>query len=92
VELIAWLTDPDNLGPWGASSYILPARRSALETWTTPADYVAFADGELERAQPYPAAAASVIMNAFSEAVFDVVTLAATPQLAAQRAAEAVRP
>jgi len=92
VELIAWLTAPENLGPWGASSYILPARRSALESWTAPADYLAFVDGELERAQPYPAAAASVIMNAFSEAVFDVVTLAATPQLAAQRAAEAVRP
>lgn len=91
VELIAWLTSPDNLGPWSASSYILPARRSALENWPAPPDYLTFAQAELERAQPYPPTAVTVIMNALNEALFDVVTLAASPQAAAEQAAEDVR-
>jgi ABC-type glycerol-3-phosphate transport system substrate-binding protein len=91
VELIAWLTSPENLGPWSASSNILPARRSALENWAAPTSYLTFAQTELERALPYPPTATTAIISALNEAVFDVVTLTASPQAAAEEAAEAVR-
>jgi multiple sugar transport system substrate-binding protein len=92
AELITWLADSANLGSWSAQSHTLPARRTAFDYWPQDEDYIRFIQEQLEAAAPYPLPATGTLLTALGNAVFDVVTLAASPQVAAEQAAAEVRP
>jgi ABC-type glycerol-3-phosphate transport system substrate-binding protein len=91
AELIVWLAGSANLGSWSAQSHTLPARRTAFEYWPEEEAYIRFVQEQLEAAEPYPAAAGT-LLTAFGNAVFDVISLAESPQVAAEQAAAEVRP
>jgi ABC-type glycerol-3-phosphate transport system substrate-binding protein len=87
AELLSWLAEGSNLGEWSLSSMRLPARRTAFEQWPDEDDYIAFLGEELEGAEAFPNAAQNTVIDALGEALFDVLTLAKTPQAAAEDAA-----
>lgn len=91
-ELLTSLIDSSALGEWSYASNFLPARQAALAFWPSDDPYVAFARGQLNRARPMPFSSTSSIMTVLNNAVFDVVTLAKTPQAAAEEAAAALQP
>lgn len=91
-QLLNSLIADDQLGEWSYASNYLPARQAALAFWPQDDAYVAFARGQLNRAQAMPFSNSSNIMTVLNNAVFDVVTLAKTPQVAAEEAAAALQP
>jgi ABC-type glycerol-3-phosphate transport system substrate-binding protein len=91
AELMAWLIESQNLGEWSLAASTLPGRRTAFGLWPARDPYVEFLENELDRAQPFPAEANANVMNALSSAIFDVLTLAKPPQLAAEEASMAVQ-
>ncbi len=91
-ELLISLIDSSALGEWSYASNYLPARQAALAFWPADDPYVAFAREQLNRARPMPFSSTSSIMTVLNNAVFDVVTLAKTPQAAAEEAAAALQP
>jgi ABC-type glycerol-3-phosphate transport system substrate-binding protein len=91
-ELLNSLIASDQLGEWSYASNYLPARQAALAFWPQDDSYVAFAREQLNRAQAMPFSSSSNIMTVINNAVFDVVTLAKTPQAAAEEAAAALQP
>ncbi len=91
AELMAWLIESQNLGEWSLAASTLPGRQSAFDLWPSRDPYVKFLENELSRAHPFPAAANANVMSALSSAVFDVLTLAKSPQLAAEEASMAVK-
>lgn len=91
-ELLNSLIAEDELGEWSYASNYLPARKAALAFWPEDDDYVDFAREQLNRAQAMPFSSSSNIMTVLNNAVFDVVTLAKTPQIAAEEAAAALQP
>lgn len=92
AELITWLAASANLGSWSAQSHTLPAHRAAFDYWPEEEGYIRFVQEQLEAAVPYPTSATGVLLTALSNAVFDVITLAESPQVAAEQAAAEVRP
>jgi ABC-type glycerol-3-phosphate transport system substrate-binding protein len=92
IQLIGWLTDPDNLAVWSQEAGYVPARRSALAAWSGNDDYFAFLDAQLTLAQPYPVTATGPIQDALAIALFDVISLARTPGAAAEEALQRLRP
>lgn len=91
VELLSWLASPANLGDWSYQNRSLPGRRAAFQQWPADDAYISFLQGQLEQAIPFPTAANSTMMTALSAAVYDVISLAQSPQVAAETAAAAVR-
>jgi ABC-type glycerol-3-phosphate transport system substrate-binding protein len=91
VELLTWLAAGPNLGDWSWQSRNLPARRLAFEQWPADDGYINFLQIQLEQAIPYPAAANSTVMTALNAAVYDVISLGQSPQVAAEEAAAAVQ-
>ncbi len=91
-ELLNSLIAGDQLGEWSYASNYLPARQAALAFWPQEDRYVSFAREQLSRAQAMPFSSSSNIMTILNNAVFDVVTLAKTPQVAAEEAAAALQP
>lgn len=87
IELITFLSQPENLGAWSRAANILPARGDALAEWDLDDPAVQFLAQELERAQPNPVAPGSQLINVLRDAVFDVTSLAETPRAAAENAA-----
>ncbi len=92
LALLTALTAPEELGAWSLQSNALPARRSALATWSADDPYVSFLAAQLELAQALPEEATGSLLEAMRNAVFDVVSLAQSPRAAAQAAVSAVRP
>ena len=90
AELLGWLVEGSNLGEWSLAAMRLPARRSAFEQWPLEDEYIAFLLEELENAQAFPNMADKMIVDALGDALFDVLTLAKTPQAAAEDAAAAL--
>jgi ABC-type glycerol-3-phosphate transport system substrate-binding protein len=91
VELLTWLAAAPNLGDWSWQSRNLPARRSAFEQWPADDAYITFLQIQLEQAVPYPAAADLTMITALQGAVYDVIFLSESPQVAAEGAATVVR-
>ena len=89
-ELLNILIASDQLGEWSYASNYLPAQQAALAFWPQEDAYVAFATEQLSRAKAMPISSTSSIMTILNNAVFDVVTLAKTPQAAAEEAAAAI--
>ncbi|MCB8989076.1 MAG: extracellular solute-binding protein [Ardenticatenaceae bacterium] len=86
AEVITFLSSDVNLAEWSYQTYLLPARRSAMHLWPQESAYVRFIQRELELAQAFPITANSTILNAIGNAVFDVVSLTKSPQVAAEEA------
>ena len=91
-DLLNSLIASDQLGEWSYASNYLPARQASLAFWPQDDSYVAFAREQLNRAQAMPFSSSSNIMTVLNNAVFDVVTLAKTPQVAAEEASAALQP
>ena len=91
VELISWLTNEQNLGPWSQQSSILPATRPAFASWDDDS-YINFLSEQLERAEAFPVQADSDILMALETAVFELLSLSEAANIAAQKAVDAVRP
>ncbi len=92
AEMLDLLISSPYLGEWSLVENRLPSRHQAFTVWPNDDTYLNFIQLELERAQPDPAAPSSPIMEALGNAVFDVVSLAQTPQEAAGEAVTAVQP
>lgn len=90
AELLGWLVEGSNLGEWSLAAMKLPARRSAFEQWPVEDEYIAFLLEELESAQAFPHTADKMVIDALGGALFDVLTLAKTPQAAAEDAVAAL--
>lgn len=86
AEVITFMSDETNLAEWSFPARFLPARRSALQLWPQDSTYVRFVQRELELAEAFPGSANSAILNAIGNAVFDVVSLTKSPQVAAEEA------
>ena len=91
IELISWLTNANNLGGWSQQSGILPASRTALASWEGD-PYLTFLAEQLERAAPYPVQADTTMIDALTTAIFDLISLAVSPQEAADQVIATVRP
>jgi ABC-type glycerol-3-phosphate transport system substrate-binding protein len=86
VELMRWLTTPDNLGAWSLAASILPARSRAFTSWSEQG-LASIGDQLLKVAQPEPSASTlSVLGPALNTAVQSVLTGQATPDQAANTA------
>ena len=90
-DLLNSLIASNQLGEWTYASNLLPARQAAFAFWPGEDPYVIFAREQLNRARAMPVSATSNVMTALNNAVFDVVTLAKTPQVAAEEAAAALQ-
>lgn len=86
AELLTYLVDTPNLGEWSAQSMLLPAREGALVFWPEDDPYVSFAGDQLLVADSHPFSPNHEVMLALSDAVFDVVSLTKSPQVAAEEA------
>jgi len=83
AELLNWLIAGPNMGEWTLAAKLLPVRRSAFEQWPAENDYIQFLIGELERANTLPATVDNRVLTSLSTAVYDILSLAQTPQAAA---------
>lgn len=92
ADLLNTLIASNALGEWSYASRYLPARQAAFAFWPEDDPYVLFAREQLSRARAMPVSSASSIMTVLNNAVFDVVTLAKTPQVAAEEAVAALQP
>lgn len=92
VELIRTFTTAENMGDWSFNNRILPAKADAFRQWPVTDPYAAFAQQELERADPMPLTDTGPIMKALENAVFDVVSLSKTSQEAAAEAVNSLQP
>ena len=92
ADLINTLTTPENLGSWSFNSRILPANPEAFNQWPEEDTFVLFANQELQRVIDMPLRDNSTIMEALENAVFDVISLAKTPEEAAAEAVTTLQP
>ncbi|MCA9918453.1 MAG: extracellular solute-binding protein [Anaerolineales bacterium] len=91
AELLNTLIDSNNLGDWCYASKYLPSRQAALAFWPEDDAYLPFASDQLSRASAMPVSSTSNIMTVLNNAVFDVITLTKTPQVAAEEAVAALQ-
>ncbi len=92
VDLLRWLIEGPNMGDWTLAASRLPARATAFEQWPEGDEYIEFVRRQLEQATPYPLIARGAMLDALRTAVFDVLSLANSPEAAAQQAVNALRP
>lgn len=92
ADIMSWLIAGPNMGDWSVAATRLPARRAAFEQWPADDDYILFLQQQLESAEPYPMIARGALLNALGEALFDVLSLASSPEAAAQTAVDALKP
>ena len=93
ADLLRWLAAGPNMGDWSLAASRLPARSSAFEQWPAGDDYIDFLQAQLaQAAAPYPPLARGAMLDALGSALFDVLSLASTPEAAAQQAVNALKP
>jgi len=92
ADLLNWLIAGPNMGDFTLAANKLPARRTAFEQWPQDDAYLQFIQRELELANPYPYHASGAPLDAVGIAVFEVLSLAKTPQQAAQDAVTSLAP
>ncbi len=81
----------NTLTEWAKQTRLLPAQRTAVQLWAQENSYILFVQGELELAQPFPDGANSTMLNILGNAIFDVISLTKSPQVAAQEAIDALQ-
>lgn len=90
LDLMRWLTLPENLGAWTLAANVMPARSQALTAWSDPG-LAATADRLLNVALPEPAPSVlSVIGPPVTAAVQAVLNGQASPESAAETAATTI--
>ncbi len=92
VQVMLALMEAERLAEWSYASGILPARQDAFALWPQDNAYVAFLGPELLLARPFPLGASNTIMGILGNAVADVLSQVATPQVVAEEAAAALQP
>jgi ABC-type glycerol-3-phosphate transport system substrate-binding protein len=92
ADLLTFLIDQQNLGEWSYSSQYLPARQGAFFYWPTDDPSVTFMSDQLLTAAAHPFPPGHPVMGALTDAVFNVVSLAKSPQLAAEEAIASLNP
>lgn len=92
AELITLLTSPERLGRWSWHSQVVPSHPDALTYWPEEDVYAPFIRTELQQAIPMPLTATSLILTVLENAVFDVISLAKSPAVAAAEAIAALQP
>ncbi len=91
ASVLEWLTAGPNVGDWSLAASRLPARRSSFDQWPENDAYTIFLHQELERSEPFPANASGELLQVLSTALFDVLSLASSPEAAAQVAVNALQ-
>jgi ABC-type glycerol-3-phosphate transport system substrate-binding protein len=91
ADVMKWLIAGPNMGDWSRAALRLPARRSAFDQWPANDDYTDFLTQELDRAEPFPEIASGAVLDALGTALFDVLSLAKSPEAAAAQAVNALR-
>lgn len=90
-RLLAWLSEPDFLGPWLRAMDLLPPTASALATWPRDSDTV-LASRLATTARPIPSAESLVTFGPpLQRAVESVLSAQLSPEAAALAASQAVR-
>jgi len=90
LELMRWLTAPENLGEWTLAAQQLPTRGKALAQWPNP-DLRAIAGEAVTAAQPIPVPSLlNVLGPPITTAVQSVLAGQASPEAAANAAAQAI--
>jgi len=90
LDLMRWLTEPDNLGVWTFASAVLPTRSQALSEWRETS-LASIADQLLNAAQPEPPLSVTAALGPpITAAVQAVFNGQASPEAAADSAAAAV--
>ncbi|MBI3243528.1 MAG: extracellular solute-binding protein [Chloroflexi bacterium] len=90
LELMRWLTAPDNLSAWTLEAQLLPTRGAALTQWPDPA-LRAIAGEAVTAAQPLPSSTLlGVLGPPITLAVQSVLSGQATPEVAAEAAAQTI--
>ena len=91
ADLLNTLIADSNLGEWTYASNYLPSLETALNFWAQDDPYLPFVREQLNRASAMPFSGSSSIMTVLNNAVFDVITLTKTPQVAAEEAVAALQ-
>jgi ABC-type glycerol-3-phosphate transport system substrate-binding protein len=90
LELMLWLTAPENLGEWSLAASVLPARSQALSEWSD-FSLASAAEQLLTVAQPEPSQTVLVVVGPpVTAAVQSVLNGQASPEMAALAAATTV--
>jgi len=92
ADLLNFLIEPQNLGAWSYTSGYLPTRRGAYAFWPETDQYGLFVQSQLALAEKNPLNNSDIINTALKNALFDVVSLTQTAQLAAEEAINTVQP
>jgi ABC-type glycerol-3-phosphate transport system substrate-binding protein len=91
AELIAWLIEPEFLGPWSYELGLMPATAQALSIWPE-GEASALVSNLVTVSNPAPSTETSMTFGSFfNEAVSEVLTEKQPPLSAAQSAATALR-
>lgn len=90
ADIMKWLIAGPNMGDWSLAASRLPARRESFEQWPAEDEYILFLQQQLELADPYPMIVKGQLLNVLGEALFDVLSLASSPEAAAQTAVNAL--
>jgi len=91
ADVMNWLIAGPNIGDWSLAASRLPARRSSFDQWPANDDYTAFLIQELDRAEPFPEIASGAVLDTLGTALFDVLSLASSPEAAAMQAVNTLR-
>ncbi len=90
---IAWLLQPEVLGPWSQMVGRLPTHPQALAAWSAPGTYIQTVDTLLQNAQPYPThPSLSALRRALALGLKSLLQEGATPEAALRRVLEAYTP
>ncbi len=89
--LLDYLISAENMAEWSFQSNQIPSRQDAFSLWPSDDAYISFLQQQIESAVAHPLPLSSPVMDALTNAVFNVVTLTQTPQIAAEEAAASLQ-
>lgn len=92
TNLLALLTEPEFMGSWAQEMNLLPSRTSGFDSWPANDAYTIFLQDQLDAAVANPLTSTSNTIQALSNAVFDVISLSTSPQVAAEEAVRSLQP
>ena len=91
--LVAWLLQPEVLGPWSQYAARVPLHPDALRAWNAPTTYVQVTDVLLRNAVPYPRhGALPALRRAIAAGLQALLEEGITPEEAVQRTLDAYAP
>lgn len=86
ADFITVATAPEVIGSWSATTFALPAYKTAFQKWPLVGDPVhTLIDNELARARPFPDHVDAATLSLLQEAVSRVLIVGESPAVAADR-------